>query len=58
MSLQIFFGGRVSALNKWVKGDQLNDLMSGTHEDVGKGNARLHKYVRFLRDLREVLKRR
>jgi len=44
-------GAGLSALNKWVQKHQHDDLMSGPHEDVEKGNKPLHKE-------REVLKRR
>jgi len=47
----------VSPLNKWVQQHQNDDLMSGPHEDVEKGNARLRKENRLLREEREVLKK-
>jgi len=47
----------LSTLNKWVQKHQHDDLMSGPHEDVEKGNTRLRKEVRLLREEREVLKK-
>jgi transposase len=43
-------GVGVSTLNKWVQQHQNDDLMSGPHEDVEKGNARLRKENRLLRE--------
>ena len=50
-------GVGVSTLNKWVQKHQHEDLMSGSHEDFEKENARLRKEVYLLREEREVLKK-
>ena len=50
-------GVGLSTLNKWVQKHQHDDLMSGSHEDVEKKNARLRKEVCLLREEREVLKK-
>jgi transposase len=50
-------GVGLSTLNKWVQKHQYDGLMSGAHKDVGKGNERLRKEVRLLREERGVLKK-
>jgi transposase len=50
-------GVGLSTLNKWAQKHQHDDLMSGPHEDVEKGDERLRKEVRLLREKREVSKK-
>ncbi len=50
-------GVGLSTLNKWVQKHQHDDLMSGPHEGVAKGNERLRNEVCLLREEREVVKR-
>jgi transposase len=50
-------GVGLSTLNTWVQKHRHDDLMSGSHDDLEKENARLRKENRVLREERDILKK-
>ena len=50
-------GVGMSTLNKWIKADRANDVVSKEDLDLAQENERLRREIRLLKEEREILKK-